>query len=113
MQPRCTGLTTGRNHQLAFLRVQVRAELVQAVTRPFLALGVGVQAVEEGALLGQHQAGTAGDLAELDRQQRNGGPSVIDAHVVRCDDPLVIDDVLVDGVIAELPSAGQHALEAC
>src|SRR5690348_12840915 len=46
-------------------RSEHRAELVEDLGGALLALGVGVETVEEGALLGHHQpraAGHAGDL---------------------------------------------------
>src|SRR5664279_3487653 len=87
------------------------AELVQHFRGAFFALRAGVQAVEERALLGEHEAGAAGDAGDLDRCDRDRDATAVEVHVVGPDDPLAIDDVLVEGVVVERRAVGDLAAQ--
>src|SRR6185312_5657336 len=79
---------------------EVAVEEAQQAPRAVLAELTAVEAVEERALLGEGEPGAVAFRGELHRGHRHRGAGVVDVHLVRVDDPLVRDDVLVDGLVA-------------
>src|SRR5439155_20942842 len=67
-----------------------RAQVVEELLGAFPARFVRVQAVQEGALLGQDERRPAGDRAQLDRGNRDRYPPAVHVHVVGPDDPFVL-----------------------
>ena len=69
--------------------------------RAVLARGVGVEPVEEHALLREPEAGADVARRQLDRRDGRGDAVAVDGHRVGVDDPLARDDVLVRRVVRE------------
>src|SRR5262245_33702455 len=88
----------------------LRAEGVELVAGPLFPPAWLLQAVQERALLGQHQPGVLAIGGELDRGDRDRRHALIRRQNGRVDDPLAGDDVAVHRLEgqnrAALPPAG-------
>src|SRR5207244_12966511 len=79
---------------------EIGVEETQQASGAVLAKVAAVEAVEERALLGERQRRSVAIGRELDGSHRHRRALVVQVHLVRVDDALVRDDVLVDGLVA-------------